>query len=99
MQTEIEAEGLALDVRILGVNGVGEESENGLAIEGRDIPWLQDVPEQKVWESWEVTYRDVIILDEENVPVGVFNLTRNDLADTTHYNSLRSMLEGFADGR
>ena len=56
------------------------------------MPWLQDVPAVDVWSTWAVTYRDVIILDEDNVVVGVYNLTTNDLAVPANYAALRDML-------
>lgn len=82
----------ATRVRILGVNAVGAESENGLMTLGRDLPWLQDVPAQDVWTLWDVEYRDVVILDGLNRPVGVFNLTVHDLAIPAEYAALRQML-------
>jgi hypothetical protein len=44
------------------------------------------------WDLWEVEYRDVILLDSENRPVGIYNLTSNDLGNPTHYAALRQML-------
>jgi hypothetical protein len=43
-----------------------------------------------------VVYRDVIILDANNVPVGVFNLTSHNLADPIHYATLKAMLKAAA---
>jgi len=88
MQKEL---GLA-PVRILGVNGIGLESGNTLVCEGRDLPWLQDTVDEHVWSQWQVTYRDVVILDGANVPVGVYNLTDHDLADPANYAELRALL-------
>jgi len=98
MQKEIDAMGLPVEVRILGVNGMGLESGNATACDGRDIPWLQEVPLEPVWSDWAVTYRDVVILDERNVRVGVYNLTANNLGDPARYAELKAMLVGFAGG-
>ena len=37
---------------------------------------------------WQVTLRDVIILDEQNVPRAVYNLNANDLGISANYNTL-----------
>jgi hypothetical protein len=79
-------------VRIVGLNEVGHESANDLMVDGRDLPWLQNTPAQNVWNSWQVTYRDVIVLDRRNVPVAVFNLTEHDLSDPFDYAELKQIL-------
>ncbi|HEX5135580.1 MAG TPA: hypothetical protein VFY93_01280 [Planctomycetota bacterium] len=63
---------------------------------GRDLPWTQDTATQHVWTQWRVTYRDVIILDTNNVPVGVLNLTTHDLANPVNYALLKAMLKAAA---
>lgn len=88
MQTELAA----LPVAILGCNRSGSESNNLAACLGKDIPWLQDTPEDHVWTQWQVTYRDVVILDENNVPVAVYNLTEHDLNDPANYLELKTIL-------
>jgi hypothetical protein len=80
------------EVAILGVNAVGYESGNASITDGRVLPWLQDVPEEDVWGTWAVTYRDVVVLDEENQVRAVYNLTEHDLADPAAYAELRDLL-------
>ncbi len=92
LQADPALAGLAIDVQILGVNGIGHESGNAANCDGTTTPWLQDVPAVDVWSAWAVAYRDVIILDEDNVVVGVYNLTSNDLGVSENYDALRSML-------
>lgn len=60
--------------------------------EGRVLPWLQDRPDVDVWSLWRVEYRDVVILDTQNRPVAVYNLTAHDLADTNDYAELKALL-------
>ena len=67
-------------VHILGVNQLGHESANDLVCQGRDLPWLQETLDDQVWNKWKVTYRDVVVLDRNNRPAAVFNLTVHDLA-------------------
>jgi hypothetical protein len=93
MQSELENAPLARDVRILGVNAIGHEAGNAGISAGRTIPWLQDTDTERAWESWRVTWRDVVILDEHNRFVGVFNLTTHDLADPQNYDALKNLLE------
>ncbi|MBD3335913.1 MAG: hypothetical protein GF355_10395 [Candidatus Eisenbacteria bacterium] len=92
LQTELNKSATPLEIQILGVNETGHESGNGVICHGRDLPWLQDTEEERVWERWEFEYRDVVILDPENVPVLAYNLTDHNLADPAHFDSLRSLL-------
>jgi len=39
-----------------------------------------------------VTYRDVIILDADNIPVAVFNLTTHDLSAAGNRDALKQKL-------
>ena len=97
MQTDLDTNHPGLGIQILGINKEGEESGNGLATAGRDIPWLQDVDadqngQSDVWTDWKVTSRDVVILDANNVQVGVYNLTLNSLYYQANYDTLKQML-------
>ena len=58
----------------------------------KNLPWLQDNAEQNVWASWDPTYRDVIILDDENHFVSAFNLTLNQLSDLSNREELKILL-------
>ncbi len=92
MQFELNGSVPELGIQLLGVNGAGFETGVPQMISGRFIPLLQDTVEVDAWQQWAVTYRDVIILDRANVPVGVFNLTEHDLADMGDYETLKGML-------
>lgn len=60
---------------------------------GRDLPWTQDTVVENVWVDWQVAYRDVIVLDVDNIPVAVYNLTSNDLANPANYAALKQILK------
>ena len=92
MQGELDAEFPDLPIQLLGVNGAGYEAGVPEMIDGRVLPLLQDTAEDDVWGAWQVVYRDVVILDRDNAPVGVFNLTEHDLADAADYAALKTML-------
>lgn len=96
MQKELETENPSTIIRLAGINQIGAESGNPLNCEGRDIPWLQDTTAESVWADWQVTYRDVIILDGENKVVGVYNLTTYDLTNPTNYDELKNLLKAAA---
>ena len=98
MQAELDAMGLPVPVHILGVNGIGHEGGNASICSGRDLPWLQDVPAQDVWTDWQVTYRDVILLDEQNEVIGIYNLSMHDLQQQASYDELKMMLVAAAGG-
>ena len=96
MQKELNAAKEGMEIHILGVNADGEESGNGLATDGNDIPWLQDTEDADVWSSWEVTRRDVVILDRENRKVAVYNVTTHPLGSEANYEALKALLQQFA---
>ena len=49
-----------------------------------------------MWTAWDVTERDVVVLDEENKVATVYNLTQHDLADPVNYDTLKSILRNTA---
>jgi hypothetical protein len=53
---------------------------------------LQETEADDVWGDWAVTYRDVIVLDANNVPVDVYNLTNNDLSVEANREVLKQKL-------
>ena len=91
-------------IAILGVNEAGFESGNQNIIdEGRTLPWLQDVDadgdgNSDNWTTWDVNYRDVILVDGTNWPVAVFNVTDNNLQESVHYDALKQLLAETAQG-
>lgn len=79
-------------VQILGVNAAGAEEGNPYIEDGMFLPWLQDTYEDDVWGLWQVSFRDVIILDGQNRLFAVYNLTDNNLLDPASYQELYSLL-------
>lgn len=73
------------------MNDTAFASGNESITDGRDLPWLQNTAEADVWAAWGVGYRDVWVLDGENLPVGIFNVTNNNLSDPTNYDTLKQM--------
>ena len=92
MQLEIDAVAPPTPVRLLGVNAAGEESGNAAMCSGRTLPWLQDTPQQNVWGSWRVEWRDVVVLDANNNVILIYNLTAHDLGNPANYSELRDAL-------
>ena len=92
MQSELDSTVTARPIQILGVNAITEAAGNPTITAGHTIPWLQDTPTANVWQTWAVTFRDVVILDPENMKVGVYNLTTYNLADSANYAHLKSLL-------
>ncbi|MCA9248363.1 MAG: hypothetical protein KDA42_14655, partial [Planctomycetales bacterium] len=83
---------------------MGQDSGNGLIPNHGDLPWLQDIDANNnlvsdVWyDQWGITYRDVVILDSDNVPYDIdptqagiqnFNLSIYNLAVPENYAALR----------
>ena len=76
----------------LNESGGSYASGNALATAGRDIPWLQDSPEQDVWSAWSVTFRDVIIVDAQGSYHATFNLSTYNLANSDNFDALKDLL-------
>ena len=91
MQVDLDTNFPTLEIEILGVNEIGLEGGNSTICNGRDLPWLQDVVDENVWGSWAPTYRDVVVLDGDNVIFGVYNLTGTSLAVPANYDALRQL--------
>ena len=99
MQKELDALSTQVEIHILGVNEQGLEVGNSIITDGRTLPWLQDTAAENVWASWQVTYRDVIVLDAKNFPVAVYNLTEHDLANSSNYDGLKKLLVDTANAQ
>jgi hypothetical protein len=91
MQTELEREAPGTIV-LLSVNAVGFEAGNADFVTGKTTPLLQDTQAVNAWSQWQVTYRDVVVLDAQGRRRDVFNLTTNDLAVPANFSTLKSML-------
>lgn len=100
MQGELESTYPILNIQIVGLNEVGQDpaGANDLMMAGRTTPWLQDGDSNgnqrsDVWyDKWNVTYRDVIVLNGQNEMADVYNLTSNDLGVAANYATMRDKL-------
>jgi hypothetical protein len=100
MQKDVDTVTTAVPIRILGVNQAGLEAGNAGMCAGRTLPWLQDSTGVDVWKKWQVTFRDVVVLDAENKVLRTYNLTVNDLSNPAKYAELkRILLDAAAAGR
>jgi len=77
---------------LLSVNEAGLESGNDGFVMGKTMPLLQDVAAVNAWGKWQVTYRDVVVLDAEGRRRAAFNLTMNDLNVSANYTALKNLL-------
>ena len=97
MMNEISALDWKTPVGILGLNQPGRESGNAAACAGKDIPWLQEMAGDGIWHGWGFEYRDVVILDKNNVPITVYNLTDHGLSAPANYEELKALLKAAAN--
>jgi hypothetical protein len=92
MQQEFDADFPELGIHIVGINEHGQAFGNSNITE--EMPWLQDFDTNgdtlgEVWELWDVEWRDLTILDRDNVPVITYNLTNFDLAIPANFDTVR----------
>ena len=97
MQNELADEEPGLGIQLLAVNESGFDSGLGTMSGLGDLPLLQDTDEETVWDDWDVTFRDVVILNSDNEQVGVFNLTTHSLAVSDNYEELKALLIATAE--
>lgn len=97
LQKQLNAEYQEAEIAILGVNETGYDQNNEGICEGRDLPWLQDTVEADWWGYWDVTYRDMVILDRRGQEAAIFNLTEHDLHDPNEFELLKDMLLAIAE--
>ena len=95
LQQELETTYPVLRIQLLGVNALGQEAGNGPTTDGRELPWLQDVDTNQDGRSdagtlWNVSYRDVYILDGANVQVAAFDVESKDLGQPANYAALNT---------
>jgi hypothetical protein len=82
----------AVPIRILGVNAPEEAAGNAGMCAGRTLAWLQDAKPPNAWGLWQADYRDVIVVDDENKVVSIYNVTLHDLGNPAQYAELRNIL-------
>jgi hypothetical protein len=91
MLAEIRATNPNLNVEILGVNMLNDALFNPLVVSQRTLPWLQETAEANAWGKWNVTWRDVRIVDSQGRLHSVYNLTAHDLANEMNRASLKQL--------
>lgn len=93
---ELQAQGFT-DIQFIGINGYQYIYDNySQMVAGNVLPWVQDIPEFDVWHEWDVTLRDLVILDREGNYITRMNLTTYnpdpDLACPGNYEALWNLL-------
>ena len=83
MHEELREELQTDSVEILAVNEIGYDNFEYVTTVSSQLPWVQDVEEVNAWELWEITYRDLVILDQDNIFLTTYNLTDNPMWTTT----------------
>jgi VCBS repeat-containing protein len=94
MQGELRQLFPTQQVDILAINEAGQQGGNDNTT--ADLPVVQDVNNDGIagsdtWVAWDATWRDVTILDANNVVTAVYNLTTNDLSQPAKYAELRQL--------
>lgn len=90
MQEELDS--LGYDIELLAINKTGSSSGTAYFSDEMDLPMVQDADDLGVWDAWGAIWRDVYIVDQDNMHVGTFNLTGHSLAEEENYSTLFDML-------
>ena len=94
MADEFAAAGL--DIRLAGINKIPSASGIGSFTESMDLPVVQDSSELEIWDTWGADWRDVYLVNRDNVHVATYNLMTHDLRDAEDYAELKGMFEDLA---
>jgi len=92
MQVELELELGEGAVDLLAINEVGQNDGIEDATAGNSIPLLKDTSEARVWAAWDAEWRDLVIVDQDNIQVERITLTGFDLANSDNYAEVKAML-------
>jgi hypothetical protein len=95
MQVELDA--LGVDVKIQSINQIAAESGTDSLTEDMNLPMVQDTEAADVWTDWEAAWRDVYLVDTDNLHIGTYNLTEHDLGDPDNYETLKAMFVDAAE--
>ena len=81
------------DIKIAGINGLDYiEGEISGMIQNRVLPWAQDNEDSHVWDTWNITLRDFIVLDINGDFFYKINLTDVDPSIESNYENLKQLL-------
>ena len=94
MQAELQMANLELPVQIIAINGADFEAGVSAMSDEGNLPLLQDTENIDLWGLWDITYRDVVVVDATLVPIARLNLTTHDLATTTTYDASGLLEQG-----
>jgi hypothetical protein len=97
MQAELAVEAPGAAIQLAAINEIGHDGGLATMSDLGDLPLLQDTDEETVWDDWDVTFRDVVILNSDNEPVAVYNLTEHNLGDDDNYEELKALLIASAE--
>ena len=92
VQDDLEANYSSLGIQILGINSIGSEAGNALITTLVALPWLQDNVNAAVADLWGAAPRELVILDEDNLPIHRQDLTLADVCSSAHASSLLNRL-------
>ena len=75
---------------INGIDYIGEDLNN--MIENRVLPWVQDNESASVWNNWQVSLRDFVILNPDGEYYYKINLTEFNLSIDANYENIKQLL-------
>ena len=77
---------------------MGADSDHAFIVTVGDLQVFQDDTSATVWSSWGSSWRDVVILDADNVAVYRFNLSTYDLGTTSDDAHIKAVFVAVAQG-
>jgi len=92
IQADLDANYASLAIEILGINIIGGENGNPFLTSLVSLPWLQDDSSTEVADLWSAAQRDLVILDEENLPIQRYSLASHNICESAEASALLNLL-------
>ena len=81
MQAELNNDpSISVNIEILAINQIGASSGISSISPTDILPVVEDDASLDIWNSWGGTWRDVLILNQQNEIYATYNLTQHNLA-------------------
>ena len=88
---------MGVDVQIASINKIDAESGADSLTSDMNLPMVQDTEELGAWTEWDAAWRDVHLVDADNVYISTYNLTEYNLGVAENYETLKAMFVAAAE--
>lgn len=103
MYEEFLAEGVN-DIIFVGNSGINYDTDDySDMVDGTIIPWTQDTEQYDIWDAWDISLRDLVVLNREGFEITRINLSTYGIDSsgigecTGNYETIKNLLLEFRE--